>query len=95
MFQCEISARKILPIVRKELTIALREKGLRVGEISKLLETTPAAISQYLSGKRGHFSLVESELIEIKKIANQSKIKQADICKLCKVITKRMNLENH
>ncbi len=92
MFKCEVSARKVLPIIRKELAVAMKARGKKTGEIAKLLDTTPAAISQYISGKRGHFSLSKSELKKICKIADKSKIKQKEICELCKEITNRIKV---
>ena len=92
MFKCEVSARKVLPIIRKELAIAMKERGMRTGEIAKILETSPAAISQYMSGKRGHLNLVESELKKIHNMVETSNIKHKEICELCKEVTRRIKL---
>ncbi len=53
MFRCEFSARFVLPRIRVALARELRARGFSVTEIAKMLETSPAAVSQYLSGKRG------------------------------------------
>ena len=92
MFKCEVSARKVLPIIRKELALAMKEQGMKTGEIAKILETSPAAISQYISGKRGHLNLVKSELKKIHKMAEKSTIKHKEICELCKEVTTRIKL---
>ncbi len=43
----------MIPVVRARLAIALQREGLRVTEIAAALNTTPAAVVQYLKGKRG------------------------------------------
>ena len=41
-----------LPAIRKEISSILKKKKLKVTEIGKLLDLTPAAVSQYLHSKR-------------------------------------------
>ena len=43
----------MIPVVRARLALSLRREGLRVKEIATALNTTPAAVVQYLKGKRG------------------------------------------
>ena len=43
----------MIPVVRARLALSLRREGLRVTEIALALNTTPAAVVQYLKGKRG------------------------------------------
>src|SRR5207245_3692916 len=43
----------MIPVVRARLAVSLRREGLRVKEIAAALNTTPAAVVQYLKGKRG------------------------------------------
>ena len=43
----------MIPVVRARLALSLRREGLRVTEIAAALNTTPAAVVQYLNGKRG------------------------------------------
>src|SRR5690242_5515936 len=43
----------MIPVVRARLALSLKRQGLRVTEIATTLNTTPAAIVQYLKGKRG------------------------------------------
>ncbi len=43
----------MIPVVRARLALALQREGLRVTEIASALNTTPAAVVQYLKGKRG------------------------------------------
>src|SRR5947207_417975 len=49
----EVEVFYILPAIRKELSIVLKELGKSQKDIAKLLGVTEAAVSQYLSAKRG------------------------------------------
>jgi uncharacterized protein len=49
----EIEAFYTIPAVRRELTRALVAAGLTQRQIAKKLDVTEAAVSQYLSNKRG------------------------------------------
>ncbi len=48
----EIEVWYILPAIRKEIVVALKEKGKAQKEIAKLLNITEAAVSQYTKEKR-------------------------------------------
>jgi len=48
----EIEVFYILPSIRRELTINLKQLGLKQTEIADLLGVTAAAVSQYLNSKR-------------------------------------------
>ncbi len=43
----------MIPVVRARLAVSLKRQGLRVTQIAAALNTTPAAVVQYLKGKRG------------------------------------------
>lgn len=63
--------------------------GMKKGEIARLLHTTPAAISQYLSGKRGK-EISRKEVIQeaIRRILageDASKV----ICSVCREVRER------
>ena len=66
----EIEVWYILPAIRKELVVALKEKGKSQKDIAKLLNITEAAVSQYTTEKRGKEISFPAELKEfIKKAA--------------------------
>jgi len=46
----------MIPVVRARLALSLKREGLRVKEIAAALNTTPAAIVQYLKGRRGRLT---------------------------------------
>jgi predicted transcriptional regulator len=48
-----VRSENMIPVVRARLALSLRREGLRVTEIASALNTTPAAVVQYLKGKRG------------------------------------------
>src|SRR5256712_3827147 len=48
-----IKSENLIPVVRARLALSLRREGLRVKDIATVLNTTPAAVVQYLKGKRG------------------------------------------
>jgi uncharacterized protein len=52
-FPQEIEVWYIIPAVRRELARLLVEKGLTQRQVAKKLDVTEAAVSQYLSNKRG------------------------------------------
>jgi predicted transcriptional regulator len=90
MFRCEVSARKVLPVIRCEMAKMLKKQGKKTCEIAKLLDTTPAAISQYLSGKRGQIDLTKSEMVAIKQVVERGDFTRETICQLCRQITGRV-----
>ena len=53
MLPCKEVHWKILPAVSRELALCLEESGESRAKIALALGTTPAAVSQYISGKRG------------------------------------------
>ncbi len=54
MDPCNVLFWRILPAVRRELArILVEERGFSRRAAAKVLGVTPAALSQYLSGKRG------------------------------------------
>ncbi len=58
----EIEVWYILPGVRKELVLALKEKGNSQKKIAGLLNLTEAAVSQYLKAKRARGIIFGEEM---------------------------------
>ncbi len=67
----ELEVHFILPAIRRDLTIALKEMGLDQKQIAKHLKITEPAVSQYLNHKRANNDVSFSSEIkeEIKKAA--------------------------
>ena len=48
----ELEVWYILPAIRRELTISLKEEGLKQRQVAEILGVTEAAVSQYIKSKR-------------------------------------------
>jgi predicted transcriptional regulator len=53
MLPCADVHWKLLPAISRELAIAMGKEGMPQVKIASVLGTTTAAVSQYVSGKRG------------------------------------------
>jgi len=92
---CETSMWYVLPLIRKSLAKALiEERGHTQSQAARRLGLTSAAVSQYISGKRGSFELRDMRVAkEIKGAAKRiaeaedAAAVQEEICRLCKRIT--------
>ncbi len=60
----EVEVWVILPALRKELALSLKEKGMMQKDIAKTLNMTEGAISQYLNKKRGDDLKFEKDILE-------------------------------
>jgi predicted transcriptional regulator len=79
---CEVIVWDVLPGIRAVLTEELVKRGLPQQEISIILGITPAAVSQYVSKKRGYkIEFQDAVKAEIKRLAND--ILQRDVDNLC------------
>ncbi len=74
----EIEVWYILPAIRKELVIVLKEKGHSQKEIAKLLNITEPAVSQYAKEKRAKKIILPQEVKEFIKVS-ADKIKDSKI----------------
>jgi predicted transcriptional regulator len=50
---CEYAAREIIPSIRAALAVVMVEKGASRYKVASILGLTPAAVTYYISGKRG------------------------------------------
>ena len=57
-----VRSENMIPVVRARLALSLKREGLRVTEIAAALNTTPAAVVQYLKGKRGRLNVRPSQV---------------------------------
>ncbi|OKY77333.1 MAG: putative transcriptional regulator [Candidatus Methanohalarchaeum thermophilum] len=89
---CEIIVKHILPSVRAQLSKELVDLGMSQQKTAELLDLTPAAVSQYVSEKRGYeIEFNDTIKKEIRKKAKE--IIQEDkkqplnkICKICDIL---------
>jgi predicted transcriptional regulator len=97
---CEIIVWNIVPVIKKELAISLvNDIGLSQKNTSLKLGTTEAAISRYISGKRGVLEITDDEILEeIKKSAekiskNNGTTVINEICRICKILKSKEIVE--
>ena len=89
---CEYIVWKGLPIIRKEIAKILIDKyGLNQKETAEKLGISYAAVSQYLSGKRGKIEIIDAEILNEIDISAEKILKSVndvtvtEICRLCKI----------
>jgi len=57
MLPCKEVHWKILPAISREIALCLEKAAMPRSKIAQALGTTPAAVSQYVAGKRGGMKL--------------------------------------
>lgn len=68
---CEIIVNYVLPSIRAQLAKELVNCDISQQEVAEIIGITPAAVSQYIKGKRGYaVKFDEKTKEEIKKLAN-------------------------
>jgi len=87
----EIEAWYVLPLIRKELAIAMKQEGLDQKTIANLLGITPAAVSQYINNKRASDFEIENNLKEefrrsAKKIVKEKTEIFVEVQRLLKIL---------
>ena len=62
--RCEIIVQYILPAIRAEMAVRMRDEGISQAQIARLLGVTPAAVNQYVKSKRGTAGQ-DAEVLEV------------------------------
>ena len=90
---CETIVWHILPVIRKEFAKNLvKNHGFTQKKIATRLGITEAAVSRYISGKRGNIKISNDKILkEIKESVNQiakggKKITIKEICRICNLM---------
>jgi hypothetical protein len=90
---CEYIVWNVLPSIRKEFVKSLKRNfNLNQKQISEIVNLTPAAVSQYLSDKRGGIKIIDKKILhEIDKSANiilknGEKKLQSETCRICNLL---------
>ena len=61
----EIQVWYILPALRKEIATKLKKQEFKQKEIARIMDITPAAVSQYLHKKRANMNIrIKEEIID-------------------------------
>ena len=94
---CEHIVWNILPCIRKKIAMSLLQRGLNQKEVAQKLDVSSAAISQYLSEKRGKMVKLSKDIEkEIEKSADKI-LKGTDtieeLCRICMIVKKEKNID--
>jgi predicted transcriptional regulator len=71
MLPCSDVHWKLLPAILRELTLSMGKEGMAQSKIAAALGTTSAAVSQYVSGKRGGEKLEAKAVSACRKLAKK------------------------
>ncbi|MBT3940990.1 hypothetical protein HOD83_02680 [Candidatus Woesearchaeota archaeon] len=93
-FPCELVVWKILPAIKAQLARNLKDTtDMKQKDIAKVLDSTEAAISQYLSGKRASEFKIPEEVKDMLNVVTSAigqgknqKVLQFGICQICREI---------
>jgi len=93
---CEYMIWNGLPVIRKEIAEnMITNFGLNQKEAAEKLGVTPAAISQYLSNKRGNVTIDDEELLKEITLSAGRILNKTDAtvieetCRICKLFMKK------
>lgn len=92
---CENVVWDVLPCLRSALARRLKQKGMRQIDVAEMLGVSPAAVSQYLSHKRGCSDRVEEMASEEVDASAEAIMDGApvteELCRLCRIMQRRVN----
>jgi predicted transcriptional regulator len=90
---CEYILWNLLSVIRHEIAKSMvHDFGLNQKEVAAKLEITPAAVSMYLSDKRGKSNIKNEKILKEIKISAENIIHNENIdlinetCRLCRII---------
>lgn len=93
---CEIIVWSVVPIIRKEFAKKLIENhDLTQRAVANKLGITEAAVSRYVSGKRGALEITDDEILEEIKESAKRIVKENGItvieetCRICRILKSR------
>jgi predicted transcriptional regulator len=88
--RCEIIVQYVLPAIRAEMAVRMKDEGISQAQIARILGVTPAAVNQYIKSKRGTAGQ-DTEVLEvideyIEKYRNDPDELSAHLCDVCNKI---------
>ena len=90
---CEIIVWNVVPVIKKEFSKNLVENhGLTQKQVADKLGTTEAAISRYISGKRGVLEITDNKILKeinesAKRIAKENgTVVIEETCRICRLL---------
>lgn len=92
---CEFMMWNGLPVIRREIATSLiNEYNLNQKQTAEKLGVTPAAVSQYVSGKRGKVKIIDEKILKEINISAKRIIEKGETavvgetCRICKIMRK-------
>ena len=97
--RCEIIVQYVLPVIRAEMAVRMKEEGISQAQIARILGVTPAAVNQYVKSKRGTagqdtevLEVIDDYLEEYKDDPGALSVHLCDVCnKIKSLLEKREN----
>ncbi|MGD0327623.1 MAG: helix-turn-helix domain-containing protein [Halobacteriota archaeon] len=97
--RCEIIVQYVLPAIRAEMAVRMKEEGISQAQIARILGVTPAAVNQYVKSKRGTagqdtevLEVIDDYLEEYKDDPGALSVHLCDVCnKIKSLLEKREN----
>lgn len=84
----EIIYWEILPAIRKQIVLELKNMDIKQSEIAKILAVTPSAISQYVSNKRGEYNFSDEFMKKIRTSVQKILDKSSDSFREVNILVK-------
>ena len=97
--RCEIIVQYVLPVIRAEMALRMKDEGISQAQIARILGVTPAAVTQYVKSKRGTagqetevLEVIDEYLEEYKDDPEALSVHICDVCnKIKSLLEKREN----
>jgi len=90
---CEYMQWQGLTLIRKELVKSMiNNHGVNQKEAAEIIGITPAAVSQYLSRKRGRIRVINNDIVLEINLSAEKIMKHGptvvtnEICRICKIL---------
>jgi len=97
---CEIIVWDVVPVIKKEFAKNLVENhDLTQRQVADKLGTTEAAISRYVSGKRGLLEITDNDILKeinesVERIAKENgTVVIEETCRICRLLKSREFVE--
>jgi len=78
MLPCETTVKAIVPSIKSNIAKNLKASGEKQKEIAKVLGVTEAAVSMYISGRRGAVKANRVDATEL--------VRHKEVCKVCRTM---------
>ncbi len=98
--RCEIIVQYVLPVIRAEMAVRMKDEGISQAQIARILGVTPAAVNQYVKSKRGTagqdtevLEVIDDYLEEYKDDPGALSVHLCDVCNKIKSLLEKREHE--